>query len=84
MNCGHVRPLLISEDTVTRVEHGNLPVGLVSTTDFRVAHLQMKPGDRLLVVTDGVTEAENAEGELFGNERLEACCGGGARASDVQ
>src|SRR5271165_1569182 len=77
MNCGHVRPLLISGDTVTTLEHGNLPVGLKPTADFQVAHLQMKPGDRLLVVTDGVTEAENAEGEFFGNEGLEACCGRG-------
>ena len=29
-------------------------------------------GDRLVLVTDGVTEAENAEGEFFDNERLEA------------
>ena len=30
-----------------------------------------------MVVTDGVTEAEDAEGEFFGNDRLDACCAGG-------
>jgi serine phosphatase RsbU (regulator of sigma subunit) len=77
LNCGHVWPIWISGGTVTRLEHGNLPVGLRAATDFEATRLQMKPGDRLLVVTDGVTEAENAEGEFFGNERLEACCSRG-------
>jgi sigma-B regulation protein RsbU (phosphoserine phosphatase) len=80
MNCGHVCPLLISGDRVTRLEHGNLPVGLTAGMNFRATHLQMKPGDRLLVVTDGVTEAENAQGEFFGNDCLEACCGQGVEA----
>jgi phosphoserine phosphatase RsbU/P len=35
--------------------------------------MQLSSGDRLLLVSDGVTEAENAEGEFFGTERLEAC-----------
>jgi len=80
INCGHVRPLLVSGNTVTNIEHGNLPVGLRTETRFQATRLQMQPGDRLLVVTDGVTEAENAEGEFFGKERLEACCGGGVKA----
>jgi serine phosphatase RsbU (regulator of sigma subunit) len=80
INCGHVRPLLVSGNTVTKFEHGNLPVGLWAETRFQATHLQMQPGDRLLVVTDGVTEAQNAEGDFFGNERLEACCGGGVEA----
>jgi phosphoserine phosphatase RsbU/P len=77
MNCGHIWPLLISGGVVTRLEHGNVPVGLRAATDFEATRLQMKPGDRLLVVTDGVTEAENAAGEFFGTERLEACCHSG-------
>jgi serine phosphatase RsbU (regulator of sigma subunit) len=77
LNCGHVWPLLISGGVMTRLEHGNLPVGLRAATDFEATRLQMKPGDRLLVVTDGVTEAENADGEFFGNERLEAYCSRG-------
>jgi phosphoserine phosphatase RsbU/P len=74
INCGHVPPLLVSGDTVTRLEDGNLPVGLVPAVEFRAIRLQLKPGDRLVVVTDGVTEAENDQGEFFGSERLESCC----------
>jgi serine phosphatase RsbU (regulator of sigma subunit) len=73
INCGHVPPLLVSGDTITRLEEGNLPVGLVAGAEFQATRLQLKPGDRLLLVTDGVTEAEDAEGEFFGMERLESC-----------
>lgn len=74
INCGHVPPLLVSGDTVSKLEEGNLPVGLVPGVEFQVTRMQLKPGDRLLLVTDGVTEAEDAEGEFFGNDRLETCC----------
>ena len=77
INCGHVPPLLISGDTVTRLEDGNLPVGLIPGVKFNAIHLQLKPGDRLVVVTDGVTEAEDASGEFFGSDRLDSCCPGG-------
>jgi phosphoserine phosphatase RsbU/P len=73
INCGHVPPLLVSGDTITRLEDGNLPVGLVAGAEFQATRLQLKPGDRLVLVTDGVTEAEDAEGEFFGMERLEEC-----------
>jgi len=74
INCGHVPPLLVSGDTITKLEAGNLPVGLVPGVEFQAYSLQLKPGDRLLLVTDGVTEAEDATGEFFGNDRLERCC----------
>jgi len=80
INCGHVPPLLVSDGTITKLEDGNLPVGLVPAAEFHAYSLQLKAGDRLLVVTDGVTEAENANGEFFGSERLENCCPNGFAA----
>ncbi|HEX8812676.1 MAG TPA: SpoIIE family protein phosphatase, partial [Terracidiphilus sp.] len=80
INCGHVPPLLVSGDRISKLEEGNLPVGLVPGVEFHTSRLQLKPGDRLLIVTDGVTEAENADGEFFGTERLENCCGEGFAA----
>jgi sigma-B regulation protein RsbU (phosphoserine phosphatase) len=77
INCGHVSPIIISGDSVTKVEDGNLPVGLIPGALYTAVKLQLKPGDRLIVVTDGVTEAEDASGEMFGNERLEQCCSQG-------
>jgi serine phosphatase RsbU (regulator of sigma subunit) len=72
VNCGHVPPLLVSRTSVSRPEHGNLPVGLLADAVYEGDHVHLNPGDRFILVTDGVTEAENAEGEFFDNERLEA------------
>jgi len=77
MNCGHVPPVLVSGEKVIKLEDGNLPVGLIPFAQFQSIKHQLKPGDRLVVVTDGVTEAEDATGEFFGNDRLEKCCPGG-------
>jgi len=80
MNCGHVPPVVISGDKVTRLEDGNLPVGLIPIAKFTSAKHQLQTGDRIVVVTDGVTEAEDSTGEFFGNERLAMCCPGGFEA----
>ena len=77
INCGHVPPLLVSSGKVVKLEEGNLPVGLVPVADFQGIRMKLNKGDRLLLVTDGVTEAEDATGEFFGTERLEACCADG-------
>jgi sigma-B regulation protein RsbU (phosphoserine phosphatase) len=71
VNCGHVPPLLICGGEVIRPSHGNLPVGLLADAKYESDRYSLHPGDRLVLVTDGVTEAENAEGEFFDNERLE-------------
>src|SRR5262249_18344856 len=83
VNCGHVPPLLVSGGQVIRPEHGNLPVGLLADATYESARCQLQPGDRLVLVTDGVTEAENARGDFYENERLEACLGKGASFDDI-
>ncbi len=71
VNCGHVPPLLVCGGEVIRPSHGNLPVGLLPDAVYESDRYSLHGGDRLVLVTDGVTEAENAEGEFFDNERLE-------------
>jgi phosphoserine phosphatase RsbU/P len=71
VNCGHIPPLLVCGGEVIRPSHGNLPVGLLPDASYESDRFSLHPGDRLVLVTDGVTEAENAEGEFFDNERLE-------------
>jgi sigma-B regulation protein RsbU (phosphoserine phosphatase) len=71
VNCGHVPPLLICGGEVIRPTHGNLPVGLLPDATYESDRYSLHAGDRLILVTDGVTEAEDATGEFFDNERLE-------------
>jgi len=71
VNCGHVPPLLVCAGEVIRPPHGNVPVGLLPDASFESATCQMKSGDRFIMVTDGVTEAENAMGDFFEDSRLE-------------
>lgn len=71
VNCGHVPPLLVCGCEVMRPPHGNVPVGLLADATFESATCQMKSGDRFILVTDGVTEAENPAGDFFEDSRLE-------------
>ena len=54
------------------VESGSLPLGIVSNKqiDIEVISVPVESGDQLYVYSDGIIEAENAEGDLFGSERL--------------
>jgi phosphoserine phosphatase RsbU/P len=72
VNCGHVQPLLVCGGEVMRPPHGNVPVGLLADATFESARCQLNSGDRFILVTDGVTEAENAMGDFFEDSRLEA------------
>ena len=71
INCGHIHPLLCSPSGVRHLDTSNLPVGLIEEAEFRSDTVLIEAGSRILLVTDGVTEAENVTGEFFGDDRLE-------------
>ena len=72
INCGHIPPLIAKRaGEVQRLRESNLPVGLLRNAEYQCAGFQLDAGDRLVLVTDGVTEAENPEGDFFGDQRLE-------------
>jgi sigma-B regulation protein RsbU (phosphoserine phosphatase) len=83
VNCGHVPPLLVSDHHVTRPQESNLPVGLLEEATYQSASLKLKSGDRLVIVTDGVTEAENARGDFYENERLETVAAKSSSLEDI-
>ena len=83
VNCGHVPPVWICNQEVLRPSHGNLPVGLLADATYESDRCQMKPGDRLIMVTDGVTEAENARGDMFDSDRLEVVAGKSLSIDDI-
>jgi serine phosphatase RsbU (regulator of sigma subunit) len=80
IRCGHVPAVQIHSDgVVSRWSEGTLPVGLIAVATYESGAHKLKPGERLILVSDGITEAENANADLFGEERLEsACCSGDA------
>jgi sigma-B regulation protein RsbU (phosphoserine phosphatase) len=83
VNCGHVPPLLVCNKEVIRPPHGNLPVGLLSDATYESDHVSLHAGDRLILVTDGVTEAENARGDFFEDSRLETVAAKSATLEDI-
>jgi serine phosphatase RsbU (regulator of sigma subunit) len=46
-------------------------VGLLADAQYTTEKIKLSPSERLVVVTDGVTEAENANGDFFGDDGLE-------------
>jgi sigma-B regulation protein RsbU (phosphoserine phosphatase) len=83
VNCGHIPPVWICGKEVLRPSHGNLPVGLLADATYTSDRCQLKPGDRLILVTDGVTEAEDAHGEMFESGRLEEVAGKSTSMEDI-
>ncbi len=67
-NAGQLPPYLNGAEM--RIE-GALPLGIVSGLDFPVTSFRLEPGDSLLIMSDGIAEAQNEQGELFGFARIE-------------
>ncbi|MFF8375589.1 PP2C family protein-serine/threonine phosphatase [Streptomyces sp. NPDC015661] len=75
VNCAHPPPLLIRDGHVLpRIleRDPDLPLGWAfhTTSPPTVHHTHLQPGDRILLYSDGVTEARSTKGDLFGEERL--------------
>jgi len=74
-NAGHLWPVLLRGDTAEYVRPpAALPLGLVAHVAYEESSYALRPGDRLLLYTDGVVEAMNDRMELFGFERLLDTC----------
>jgi serine phosphatase RsbU (regulator of sigma subunit) len=72
VNCGHVPPVLVADGQIQRPKQSsNVPVGLLAGAEFECAKMKLPANGRFVMVTDGVTEAEDAQGEFYGDERLE-------------
>jgi serine phosphatase RsbU (regulator of sigma subunit) len=66
IKAGHPAPLLLRQGKVTELyTEGSFPVGLIEEADYPSARLQLEPEDTLVLFSDGVTEAEDPDHELF-------------------
>jgi serine phosphatase RsbU (regulator of sigma subunit) len=74
VNCGHNPALLFQATTrdVVPMNSSCSPVGMFESVACEVNRADLATGDILVLYTDGVTEAENPQGEEFGMERLSA------------
>jgi len=72
-NAGHEAPMLFSGGgPPRRLRKGGMLVGFMEMAEFEDECLAVEPGDFVLAWSDGVTDAENAQEEPFGEARLEA------------
>jgi phosphoserine phosphatase RsbU/P len=66
-NAGHLPPYLNTQEIEIP---GGLPLGVLPEITYEEIHLFLHPGDRVLLMSDGVVEARQPSGELFGFDRV--------------
>lgn len=77
VNAGHNPPVLIRADgTQIALDTGGLVVGMMEGMPYEEGAVPLQTGDRVVLYTDGVTEAQRADGEMFGDDRLAALLSG--------
>lgn len=72
-SAAHPPPRLVRGNAVRRLDDvSGLPLGLDRTSVYEQSSVELRPGDRLVLFTDGITESMNSAQSLFGDERLDA------------
>jgi sigma-B regulation protein RsbU (phosphoserine phosphatase) len=70
-NSGLPRPVLLHDGKNNVIEATGLPLGLFDDASYDEFRFKMKPGDMFVFFSDGILDARNRQGELFGRERVE-------------
>jgi sigma-B regulation protein RsbU (phosphoserine phosphatase) len=72
VNAGHNPPYLLSASGISKVElTSGIALGVLGDVSFKSKVIEMKPGDKLFLYTDGITEAFNTELIAYGEDKLE-------------
>ncbi|MGC2300332.1 MAG: PP2C family protein-serine/threonine phosphatase, partial [Acidobacteriaceae bacterium] len=79
-NAGHVPPYLNGKPLPME---GALPLGIIASAQPSVMHFGLRPGDKLVLTSDGIVEAMNPQGQLFGFERMAALLGSAVSAAGI-
>jgi phosphoserine phosphatase RsbU/P len=70
---GHPAPVLVRDDgSIDNPAQPNFPIGMVPGAEYADAAIELRPGDRLYLHSDGLIEEHNAAREQFGHDRLHA------------
>ncbi len=73
VQAGHPYPVVIRKNGKTElVGNGGPPIGLISSAQYQTEILQLNPGDRLLLYSDGITESQNGKDELYDEDRIQS------------
>lgn len=80
---GHPHPVLISRGTAETVGDPGPLLGVIENAHWRGQQVEIGPGDQLVLYTDGVIEAQGADGERFGIERLRTGLAGSTTPADA-
>lgn len=72
INAGHIPPIKKSTAGISKTIKGDVAIGLKTDSAYSSHTITMNPNDYLIIVSDGVTEVMNEQGEFFGEERLES------------
>ncbi len=72
LNAGHMPPILLRGSALDELPRGSLALGLLAGATYEEQAADLLPGDTLVAYSDGVTEAMNAEGDFFGDDRFRA------------
>ncbi|MEO6605862.1 MAG: SpoIIE family protein phosphatase [Aeromicrobium sp.] len=71
VNAGHLPPVLLRDGAVSTLEiPPSTPLAMFTDTEYRTHPISLHPGDRLILHTDGITEAHPRHGAYFGDQKL--------------
>jgi sigma-B regulation protein RsbU (phosphoserine phosphatase) len=71
-NAGASQPLFVRNGEVDTVHAEGFPLGMFPNVKYEEFTLSTQPGDSLIFFSDGITDAQNADGDMFGDDRLKA------------
>ena len=83
VNAGNPPPLVVRPDTVEELEKGGPALGLIDQAEFREQWVELRPGEIVLIYSDGLIDTRDVKGEFFGVERLQSLLPGSC-ASTVE
>jgi serine phosphatase RsbU (regulator of sigma subunit) len=70
VNAGHIPPILLRRTGIEKLVKGGVALGIMPTASFDEQRLDLDQGEVIVIYSDGLTEAQNTAGDLFGEQRL--------------
>src|SRR5712692_7398115 len=72
VNAGQVRPMLLrsGDGRVERLDHGGVPLGMLDASEYDQGEVLLQPGDAVLCVSDGISEAKNVKDEMWAESEV--------------